>query len=579
MKLVSVEQMRAIEKASDAAGYSYAAMMERAGAAVADVVVTKLRERFGLETAGRHVLVLVGPGNNGGDGLVAARILRQAGAQVTCYLFKARAEDDPNLAAAVEKGCLITAAPDDEQWRTLREEVQGVDVLVDALLGTGTARPIEGDMAALLRAVAAEVEKRRAPGPASLLSLSFPAAESARLPLLVGVDGPTGMNYDSGELDPLALAVDVSVTFAYPKLGHLRFPAAGACGELIVADIGTDSLAGGVDKAIGVTLEVADPALVRPLLPSRPLDAHKGSFGKLMVVAGSVFYSGASVLAAKAAYRVGSGLVTLAAPRAIYTSLASSMSETTYLILPDDMGVVTPNAAKLLADKLAAYQVMLVGPGLSAEKEAVAFVQHLFGIEPAGRKSIGFQTHAEGQAGQPDKVSLPPLVVDADGLNALASIERWWEQLPAQTILTPHPGEMARLMKLDQDKERSLANRWEIASQQAAAWGHVVVLKGAFTVVASPQGRTVVLPFANPALATAGSGDVLAGAIAGLLGQGPAPFEAALCGAYLHGLAGELARREIGSAGVVAGDVLARLPQALQRLRYAPIAPGWVKAS
>lgn len=556
MKLVSAEQMRAIEKASDAAGHTYAAMMERAGSAVAEAITTR------IDVAGKRVLVLVGPGNNGGDGLVAARVLREAGAEVQCYLFKPRGDDDPNLIAAREKGCFIAAMPDDTQLRVLRHLTRGAQVIVDALLGTGAARPIEGDMAALLRLVTAEVHKRREPKPPTLTSLTRLQPGHVESPLLVAVDGPTGMNYDTGELDPLTLAVDLSVTFAYPKLGHFLFPAAGACGELIVADIGTAP-----KLAQDVTLEVADAAMVRTLLPARPLDAHKGTFGKAMLIAGSVYYSGASVLAAQAAYRVGSGLVTLALPGSIYSAVASRMLETTYLILPDNMGVVTPDALKMLAEKAPAYQAMLIGPGLSSEKEAVAFVHRLFGIEQPGRKHLGFQP---GAAATKDETApkLPPLVADADGLNALAQAENWWRHLPAQTILTPHPGEMARLMKSEgEDKKQIEADRWGVARRKAGEWGHIVVLKGAFTVIAAPDGRAVVLPFANPALATAGSGDVLAGSIVGLLGQGLPPFDAAVCGAYLHGLAGETARRDIGPAGVVAGDVLARLPQAINAVR------------
>ncbi len=564
MKLVSVEQMRAIEKASDAAGHTYAAMMERAGAAVAQVIMS--------QWAGRHpslvdglILVLVGPGNNGGDGLVAARVLREAGAQVACYLFKPRGQDDPNWVAAQEKGCQMFTLSEDEQRQTLSHLLQQADVIVDALLGTGTARPLEGELAALLQTVAAHVRARRAPPPPEVTSVTLPALRFNEWPLLVAVDGPTGMNYDTGELDPLALSVDLSVTLAYPKWGHARFPAAGACGELIVADIGIDP-----QLAAGIRLEMADAAMLSASLPARPPDAHKGTFGKVMIVAGSVYYSGAAVLAAQAAYRVGSGLVTLAPPGAIYPAVASRMSETTYLILPDDMGILVPDAVKVLADKMPDYQAILLGPGLSSEKETVAFVHRLFGIEPAARKRLGFQASSNTVSNQQEKIAFPPLVVDADGLNALAQVEHWWQYLPAPTILTPHPGEMARLMKADEDARQQLkTNRWEIAQRMAMAWGHIVVLKGAFTVVAAPDGRTVVLPYANPALATAGSGDVLAGAIVGMLGQGMPPFEAALCGAYLHGLAGELARRELGVAGVVAGDVLARLPQAVNRLREA----------
>ena len=553
MKLVTVEQMRRIEQASDAAGHTYAAMMERAGTAVAAAIGARVAVK------NRRVLVLVGPGNNGGDGLVAARALREAEAEVSCYLYRDR-PDDPLLNAVGEQGCFVAVAPNDLQFRVLRRLVKGADVIVDALLGTGTARPLEGDMVQILQIV--QTEARRSREPQELEELGgipriFPAP--AR-PLLIAVDGPTGLNYDTGALDPAAIPADVTVTFAYPKLGHFAFPGASACGQLVVADIGTDP-----ELAQDVTVQVADGEMIRALLPARPADAHKGTFGKAMIVAGSIYYSGAAALVAQAATRVGAGLVTLCLPRSIYGAIASKLTEVTYQPLPDDMGVLNTDAVRVLIEKIKGYQALLVGPGLSTEKEAVAFVRRLLDVEPPAKKArLGFQ--ASTVEAEPDKVALPPLVVDADALNALAEVDGWAERLPRPSILTPHPGEMARLMQLE-DKAALDQDRVGIARARAAEWGHIVILKGAFTVVAQPEGHVVVLPFANPALATAGSGDVLAGAIVGLLAQGLRPFEAAMCGAYLHGLAGEFARREIGDAGAVAGDVLARLPAAIRQLR------------
>ena len=554
MKLVSVEQMRRIEQASDAAGHTYQAMMERAGAAVAAAVEARVAVK------NKRILVLVGPGNNGGDGLVAARALRQADAEVSCYLFRDRPQD-PLLIDVGEQGCFVAVAPDDLQFRVLRRLVKGAQVIVDALLGTGAARPIEGDLARILDIVKSEVMAGKRSGTRQLVEIAAIPTSSREAPtLVVAVDGPTGLNYDTGALDPAAIPADVTVTFAYPKLGHFAFPGAAACGQLVVADIGTDP-----KLADDVTLEVADAEMIRALLPARPADAHKGTFGKAMIVAGSIYYSGAAALAAQAATRVGTGLVTLCLPRSIYGVIAYKLTEVTYQPLPDDMGVLNTDAAQVLADKIKGYQALLVGPGLSTEKEAVAFVRRLLDVEPPARKAhIGFQV-APAES-EPKKLELPPLVVDADALNALAEVDGWAERLPRPSILTPHPGEMARLMRLE-DKSVLDQDRAGAARKMAAEWGHIVILKGAFTVIAHPEGRTVVLPFADPALATAGSGDVLAGAIVGLLAQGLFPFEAAMCGAYLHGLAGEIARRDIGDAGAVAGDVLARLPAAIRQLR------------
>ena len=563
MKLVSVDQMRRIEQAADAAGHTYAAMMERAGTAVANVVQSRLKElslRPPASASDLRHLILVGPGNNGGDGLVAARALREAGAQVSCYLLKDR-PDDTLLAAARDQGCFVAIAPDDLQFRVLRRLVKGADVIVDALLGTGAARPIEGDLAKILGIVKSEIKESKGLVTRELVSIPAVPTVSPSFPepLVVAVDGPTGLNYDIGALDPAAIPADVTVTFAYPKLGHFAFPGASACGQLVIADIGTDP-----ELAKDIKREVADTEMIRAMLPARPADAHKGTFGKAMIVAGSVYYSGAAALSAQAATRVGAGLVTLCPPRLIYNVVASKMTEVTYLLLPDDMGVLTVDGVQVLAERIGGYQALLIGPGLSAEKETVAFVRRLLSVEPPSKKArMGFQSSVADP--ESAKLALPPLVVDADALNALAEVDGWAERLPRPAILTPHPGEMARLMRLD-DKSSIGQDRAGVAQRMAAEWGHVIILKGAFTVIANPDGRAVVLPFANPALATAGSGDVLAGAIVGLLAQGLAPFESAICGAYLHGLAGELARREIGDAGVVAGDVLARLPAAIRHV-------------
>jgi NAD(P)H-hydrate epimerase len=379
------------------------------------------------------------------------------------------------------------------------------------------------------------------------------------------------LDYDDGSLDPQALHADLSVTFAYPKLGHFCLPGAAACGELVVADIGVASQL--AQELLGqTTLEVATAERMGALLPARPLDAHKGTFGKALLVAGSIHYTGAAYLAASGATRVGAGLVTLAVPAAIHGALAAQISQATYLILPQVMGIVTPAAVKLLAEKMEGYQAMLLGPGLTQEKEAVEFVHELLGDKsPSKRRGrIGFQASGAGQE-EDEKATLPPLVVDADGLNALAAWEgeEWWRRLPAPAVLTPHPGEMARLMGVKTGEVQ--AERLEAAREMAARWGHVVVLKGAYTVVANPGGPTLVLPFATPALATAGSGDVLAGAIVGLLAQGLSPFDAALAGAYIHGLAGSWAGEEIGPAGAVAGDLLPYLPKAMRELMTAQV--------
>ena len=552
MKVVTVEQMREIEAASDAAGHTYAAMMERAGRAIAEAVIAR------WEVRGKRVLVLVGPGNNGGDGLVAARHLAQAGAEVACYLTRPRdPQEDDNLRQIKELQVFCTTAGEDEGKRRLRRLAGGADIILDALLGTGSEPPLRGTVAEVLKAVGGTVERRRRPAPSGLAQVGqvpTPALQAA--PAVVAVDGPSGLDFDSGALDGAALRADLTVTFAYPKRGHFRFPGAAALGALVVADIGTDPA-----LAASVELEVATPQMIRAWLPPRPPDAHKGTFGRALIVAGSARYVGAARLAGAAAVRAGAGLVTLALPGSIHSPVAAALAEATYLLLPDELGALTEEALGILGEQVPQYDALLVGPGLGRERATAAFVESLLrgSLE---RRPVGFQR----STGHPKKErALPPLVVDADGLNILSESAGWPETLPPGTVLTPHPGEMSRLMGCPIAQVQ--ADRVQVTRAQAQAWGHVVVLKGAFTVVASPNGQTVLLPFANPGLASGGTGDVLAGIIVALRAQGLEPFEAAVAGAYLHGVAGELARSSLGTAGMSAGDLIHFLPEAWQRLR------------
>jgi len=552
VKIITVEKSRELENRANEGGLSFAEMMESAGRATAQAI----QRRVGA--GGRRVVVLVGPGNNGGDGLVAAHHLSQMGAQVTCYLWKRKVAGDPNFQRVEADRLPLLWAEEDTGFEALRRLLAEADVVVDALLGVGVDRPIGGVLKELLAVARQTLSERRLPG--GLAEIVPPAPVEAG-PLVVAVDCPSGLNCDSGALDPAALPADLTVTFAYPKVGLLRFPGAEAVGEIVVADIGIPP-----SLADDVALEMATADRIRDWLPRRPRSAHKGTFGRALVVAGSVHYVGAAALAGAAATRVGAGLVTMALPPPIQPAVAAHLTEATYLLLPHDLGVISTGAVELLRDKMGDYEALLLGPGLTQEKETVAFVHAFLGLERAERRGrLGFV--ASAAAKEVERPGLPPLIIDADGLNALAQADDWWKALPPDTILTPHPGEMARLMGGETTAREVQADREGVAMRMAAAWNVVLVLKGAFTVVAAPDGRVMVLPFANAGLATAGSGDVLAGAIVGLRAQGLAAFEAAVTGAYLHGLAGELARADLGDMGMVAGDLLPRLPLALRRIR------------
>lgn len=523
-KLVTVAKMQQIEAAADAAGHSYAAMMEMAGQASARII----RARF--DVAQMSILILVGPGNNGGDGLVCARALHEAGVGVRVYLWKRRTNPpydyEDHFARVAELGIEAVHANDDADWQTLRAWADKADLVVDALLGTGNNRSMTGQLVELLRIV-----------------------QQARIEHTVAIDCPSGLNCDTGALDPQTLAADLTVTFGYAKAGHYQFPGAASLGELIVADIGLDpnlirtEQSADQKRADGETFVLTTETL-SSFLPQRVANSHKGTFGKAMIVAGCMNYAGAAYLACSAAGRSGAGLVTGAIPQSVWTTVASRLAEATWLPLPQsESGHMAADGVPMLVDALAGYSSLLVGCGLGNNESTQKFMHDLF-------------SH---------RAEMPPTLIDADGLNCLAQLARWPGMLPTQTVLTPHAREFARLSGLPLDEV--LRNRWALAREKAAAWQTVLLVKGPFTVIANPNGALAVLPVATSALATAGTGDVLAGTIAGLLAQGIAPFPAACLGAWIHGEAGKLCEDEIGLAGVLASDLLLRLPRAMNDLR------------
>ena len=516
LKIVTVDQMRRLEEASAAEGVSTDTLMENAGLAAA----RECREILD-PVAGSRVLVLAGPGNNGGDGLVAARHLQRWGALVTAYLVVPRPQDDPKLDLALERGVGAVCASDDPNLNVLEGQLAGSKLVIDAVLGTGRARPLDG--------VVREV----------LLRLS--AARDRRPGLVVmALDLPSGMNADNGQVDPNCPQADVTVTFGYPKVGHFRFPGAAKLGRLEIVDIGVPNH---LDRDI--KLELLTGEWVRGTLPSRPLDAHKGTFGHVLVIAGSRNYVGAAYLASQGAARVGPGLVTLASPRSVYPLLASKPTEVIHLPLPDDgNGRFHADAAELVRENMHQYSCLLVGCGFGCSEGMVEFLRRLLLLGP-----------------QPSL----PVVIDADGLNNLSEIEGWWQELKCPAVLTPHPGEMSTLTGLAISDIQ--ADRTETAPEWAARWGKVVALKGAYTVIAAPDGTCRVSPFANPGLASGGTGDVLTGIIAGLMAQGLSPEEAACCGVYLHGAAGAAVHDELGDTGTLAGDLLSALPRTIKTVR------------
>ena len=395
MKILTAHQMRLIEARSETAGVSTDTLMENAGLAVA-----RAARRVIHPLTGVPVITLIGPGNNGADGLVTARHLQRWGANVIAYLCRERPDPDPKLDAAIDAGVSVISAPNDPALSYLKAALTSSHLALDAILGTGRARPIQGAFKNILSA------------------LREARYHNSNLRLLA-LDLPTGLNSDTGEVDPACVPADITVSLGYPKRGHFAFPGADYTGELQVADIGIPPR---LDSDI--PLDLIDRDMASSALPPRPSDSHKGTYGRAMIVAGSRNFLGAAYLAATAATRVGAGLVTIAIPESLVPSVASKAIEPTFLPLPEsNPGIVANNAAQLILDSLRGYSALLIGCGLGQADQTRRMVEELLLSD----------------------APLPPTVVDADGLNTLAQVPDWPKLWPADAILTPHPGEMARL--------------------------------------------------------------------------------------------------------------------------------------
>ena len=516
MKILTTAQMRQVEQDCVNISLPASVLMENAGKAVAEEV----RRILGAIDRQR-IVILVGPGNNGGDGLVAARYLHDWGAGVSLYLLAQRPFGDPNFELVRERGITCVEAARDENMDGLDDWLSSTNVVIDALFGTGKRRSLAGIFVPVLNRVSQARERR-------------PALR------IIALDLPSGFNADSGAVDSACLYADNTITLGFPKPGLFNLPGADRAGRITVVDIGIPP-----SLAEQATTELITDDWSRSVLPKRPRGANKGSFGRVMVVAGSINYIGAAYLACSGAIRVGAGLVTLATAASLLPILASKLTEVTYLPLPESApGAISPQATRLIHRESSNYGVLLLGCGLGQSQSAIRFI-----------KSTLFRLKAAPSC----------LVLDADALNTMAKTPNWWQQLADDAILTPHPGEMARLAGVSIDEVQS--DRVGIAKKMAQEWHKTIVLKGAYTVVATPDGQSSVSPVANPGLASAGTGDVLSGVIAGLAAQGLNHFEAAAGGVYLHGEAGEIVRDRLGDTGMIATDLLPALPLVIRRLK------------
>jgi hydroxyethylthiazole kinase-like uncharacterized protein yjeF len=514
VKVVTAEQMRLIDSSAGDIGLTTDILMENAGR----VVAVETNKLLGI-TMGKRILILIGPGNNGGDGLVAARYLQDMGAEVNLYLCGERSGNDHNYTLSKERNIPGTKAVDDINLTALDSLLINSDVVIDAIFGTGRSRGIDGTFKQVLT------------------RLETTASKNTGL-FTIAVDLPSGLDADTGAVDPGCPKVDATITLGYPKPGLFNSPGAEMAGKVIIADIGIPAT-----LSANVTTELISEDWIKSVLPPRPAGANKGTFGKAMVAAGSINYVGAAYLACMGAARVGTGLVTLATAWSLQQILASKLTEVTYLPLPEnEPGTISASAAHILRQSISGYGVLLLGCGLGQSPDAIEFIKFMV-FNP----------------------STSHLVLDADALNTLARVPQWWQKLSGDAILTPHPGEMSRLTGIP--LETVQRDRLSLAQGKAREWQKVIVLKGAYTIIAAPDGRTKISTFANTGLASAGTGDVLSGIIAGLVAQGMPLFEAAACGVYLHGKAGTLVSQDMGDTGMLASDLLPVLPKVIKNIK------------
>jgi hydroxyethylthiazole kinase-like uncharacterized protein yjeF len=504
--ILTPAEAAALDRESQARGISVDTLMENAGRAVAVAAEALAGGRYG-----RRAVVVAGKGNNGGDGLVAARYLARTGAAVAVVLLEpAEALREPastNLERLRVRCPGVRIRPFTAP--TLERELARADVVVDAIFGTGFRGVPENHAAEAIQAIG-----------------------DASAPV-VAVDIPSGVNGESGAIEGTAVRADVTVTFGAAKPGVVLLPGATNAGVVEVVDIGFPA-----DLVTG-DVWLLEPDDVSDALPAREAETHKRAAGVVVVIGGSRRMTGAVCLSAEAAYRAGAGLVTLAVPEGILPVVQTRLRETTFLPLPETADGTIAASMAPLEQGLEAADAVALGPGMTTNEETAAYIRTLVRSCPA------------------------PLVLDADGLNAFVGHVPELADRRSAAVLTPHAGEFARLAGITAREVG--ADRIGHARKLAAEASAVVLLKGSRTVVAAPDGRVLVNPTGGPYLATGGTGDVLTGMIAALIARGADPWLAAGAAAYLHGTAGRLAGRDLGD-GATAGDVLDRVPAAFREV-------------
>lgn len=513
MKIVTGTEMQALDRRTIAEAHVPAAvLMERAG----EGIVRYLEEYCG-PAQGKTVTILCGKGNNGGDGLVVARLLHRRRAKVQVVLLTAITDLSRDTAVMYRRLVRVMGNTRILRFRSAdqtRPLLASSDILVDAILGTGLSSEVTGAYREAIELI-----------------------NSAKKPV-IAVDLPSGLHADTGAILGQAIRATVTITLGLPKLGLYIGAGIDQAGAIRVADIGIPPAY--VDDIENRTLLLTSEN-TSTILPKRRPSSHKGTFGHAGIIAGSVGKTGAAALAAHAALRVGAGLVTVATPSSVNDVLEAKLLEAMTMPLPETKArTLARSGLDRVLTFIQARTAIAIGPGLSTHHETVELVQSLM-------------KHLDR-----------PSVLDADALNALAGRASLLTECTTPPILTPHPGEMARL-EVDATTQSVNADRLGTARRFARERGVFVVLKGARTVIARPDGLVAICSTGNAGMATAGTGDVLTGMIVGLLAQGVPAWEAACAATYFHGSAGDLAARQLGQAGMLASDLIAQIPYALQQ--------------
>ena len=532
MKVLTAGQMRETDRlTTERYGIPSLQLMENAGAAVADFLH---KEVPGL--AHGKIVVLCGKGNNGGDGLVVARMLKESGCAPEVFLFSnpAAVEGDAgvNLKRWQQGLGELHVVTSLSEWESARAALAGADLIVDALLGTGLRGPVEGLLGAVIEDVNAARGKKN---------------ENGRT-LIVAVDMPSGLASDAQDLGGPVVNADFTVTFTAPKLGQMVSPRAASCGVLVVRGIGTPPEL--LESDPHLKIHWIEPGEFRALPLARDPVANKGTYGHALIVAGSLGKSGAAILSARGALRSGAGLVTVATPESVLPVVAAGMPEMmTAPLAATEAGTASLRSLEYgrFAEIARGKSVLAIGPGLSMQSETQQFIRAVVAATEV------------------------PIILDADGLNAYAGMADHLNQRQASLIaLTPHPGEMARL--LGGTAKDVQARRLDAALEAAGRWRAHVILKGFHTILATPSGNAYINTTGNPGMATGGTGDVLTGILAGLTAQfGVEDWPRVLSlGVYLHGLAGDIAASRVGQAPLIASDLIEAIPEA-----YAQVLAEW----